>query len=209
MNGAAVDAGEIVAPAAPGAGFPRPTQRGRLGGRDDCCRHQAVFGMKRRQVLVMATMAIAQFLPTRSIACFGNSQAAPTTSTRWIVLKTTMQHPHFYYVSNNMSVFLPTEFLANHQHPIAAEILSVAPLNDHTDIHRGLILGEHDLFDVQYVVADALEAGVAVVYSIRRRKFVSQVKRVTLSQDCSSSRRFYISDDSGEDLIIGTLDSVS
>lgn len=176
---------------------------------DGYCRHQVLRVMRRRQFLVMASMATALVQPTRSIACFGDAQAKPTSSTRWIALKTTLQHPHFYFVSNNMSVFLPAVFLANHQHPIAAEILSVAPLNDHTDIHRGLILGEHDLFDVQYVVADALETGVAVVYSIRRRKFVSQVKLVTLSQVCSSSRRFYVSDDSGEDPIVGTLDSVS
>jgi hypothetical protein len=124
-------------------------------------------------------------------------------------LKTALQRPHFYYAADNMSVFLPPNFVGNHTHPIAAEIMSVAPLNDHTDIHRGLILAEHDVLDVRFVVADALESGVAVVYSTRRRKFVSQVKLVTVSHVCSGGRRFYVSDDSGEDLILGTTDYVS
>jgi hypothetical protein len=108
-----------------------------------------------------------------------------------------------------MSVFLPPAFVGRHTHPIAAEIMSVAPLNDHTDIHRGLILAEHDVLDVRFVVADALESGVAMVYSTRRRKFVSQVKLVTLTHACSGGRRFFVSDDFGEDQIVGTLDWVS
>ncbi len=165
--------------------------------------------MKRRQFLVMASMATALVHPTPTIACFGDPDAKPSSRTRWIALKTSLQQPHFYYVANSMVVFVPPVFLATHQHSIAAEILSVTPLNDHTEIHRGLLFSDHDLFDVQFVIADALETGAAVVYSNRRRTFVSKVKLVTVTQACSGGRRFFVSDNFGEDLIVGTLDWVS
>lgn len=157
----------------------------------------------------MASLATALTQPTLSLACFPPKDAKPSSSTRWIALKTAVENPHFYFIADGATVFVPTEFVATHTSEIAPVVIRATPLEDHTDIHRGLILTEHHFLDVHYIVADALQNGVAAVYSTQRQTFAAEIKLVTYSQICRGGRRFSVSDDLGEDQILQVLDWIS
>jgi hypothetical protein len=153
--------------------------------------------MNRRKFIVGASCTAALLQPTRSIAAPTQYDSQPSSITRLIATKTTLTQPHFYYVAGGISIFVPPDFVSQHGHAYVPIVMSAAPLHDHTDILRGFVLGNNHPLDVLFILADALEAGVALVHDMERGVTVSQVKLIKVNSGSSGSRDFLLSDDDG------------
>jgi hypothetical protein len=66
-----------------------------------------------------------------------------------------------------------------------------------------------DSFDVLFIVADALEAGAAVVYSLNRNEFVPQIKLETYDNGSSGGRCFFVDEYFGARRFLHVLDWIS
>jgi hypothetical protein len=149
--------------------------------------------MNRRKFIAAASCSAALVQSTLTVA----ASSEYTSGTRWIPTKTTLTQPHFYYVAGGISVFVPPEFVAQHGHVYAPIAMTVAPLHDHTDILRGFVLGSNHPLDVLFILADALEGGIALVHDMSSGVTVPQVKLVKINDGNSGSRTFFLSDDFG------------
>ena len=87
--------------------------------------------------------------------------------------------------------------------------MTAAPLHDHTDILRPFILGNSHPLDVLFILADALEGGVALVHNMEKGVTVPHIKLVTRSDGISGGRSFFLGDDFGGDVIFHLTDWVS
>ena len=165
--------------------------------------------MNRRKFIVSASFSAAILQPTRSLARPSQWDSGPSSTTRLIATKTDLTRPHFYYVAGGISVFVPPEFASQHRHAYVPIVMSAAPLHDHTDILRGFVLGNNHPLDVLFIVADALETGVAVVHNMERGESISQIKLVMVNDGNSGRRSFFLSEDFGGSLIFHLTDWVS
>jgi hypothetical protein len=160
------------------------------------------------KVLVFAVALVAEaFQPAWAEPCFAQDGESPSSVERWIPLKTTLDEPHFYYLVDEFSIFVPVGFVATNRHALSPAVMSVAPLDKHTDIHSGLVF--EDSFDVLFIVSDALEAGAAVVYSLNRNEFVPLIRLEKYDNGISSGRCFFVDEYFGGRRFLHVLDRIS
>jgi len=165
--------------------------------------------MNRRRFIVGASCSAALLHTTQSLGAPSQYDSEKSSATRFIATTTALTKPHFYYVAGGIAVFVPPDFVSQHGHDYVPIVMSVGPLHDHTDILRGFVLGNNHPLDVQFILADALEAGVAVVHDMEKGVTVSQIKCITTTDGNSGGRSFFLSDDFGGDLIFHLTDWVS
>ena len=152
-----------------------------------------------RSHLIQLLVTVA-FLSTCTVAeaCWAEPSAQPSEEEESVALQTELTEPHFYFRARFVIVFVPVEFVANYRNkytgrpfPLAEELMRAAPLEEHTNIFKSIILGSERLTRVEAIVADALERGSALVYSPEMGRFASKVRVVTYNEVCLGGRRFY------------------
>lgn len=141
-------------------------------------------------------------------ACFPAPNAKPSRTEVSVALKTSLDQPHYYFVVDNTVVFIPPEFVYKNDGNLAKTIPH-EQLTEHTDLLKSLILKTRWLSDVQFVVADALAAGLGLVYDSASEQFIDQVKVVTVNNVCSGGREIYYENRGQQHKIVSTNDWVS
>lgn len=161
-------------------------------------------------------LAAALTIHVSAAACFAPPDAEPTSEEKWVELRTDLAEPHFYYRARHVVVFIPEAFVRDFRHkftgkpmPVAQALMRAAPLDEHTDIYKAVILDSIRLTSVELIVAEALEAGLALVYSPQTGGFAPAVKVVTFNDVCSGGRRFHFQNGKRQDRIMERHDWIS
>ena len=142
-------------------------------------------------------------------ACFAPRDAKPTSTETQVALKTVLDRPHYYFVLEGVVVFIPPDFVYASDGSSLAQAMPHVALQEHTDLLKFVLFDGHTLQDARYIVADALEAGAALLYNSQYRRYADRVKVVTFNDVCSGGRRISYDNNGREDDVVRTLDWIS